>query len=79
MLRNQLFKLKEMDVNNKAIIELKKKQVQEVRGEKEKDHSDELSIKVQQNQSNQKFIKDVLDDMKVQVGTAKNEFPDEPE
>lgn len=77
--KKAIIKLKDMEINNKAIIDLKKKQVQEVRGEKEKQHSDELSNKVQENQSSQKFIKDVLDTMKAQVATARKEFPDEPE
>jgi predicted transcriptional regulator len=79
--KKAIAKLKEMEVNNKAIIELKKKQVQEVRGEREKQNSEELSEKVRQNQSDQKFIKEVLDEMRQQVRDAKNDegFKDEPE
>ncbi|CAI2376577.1 unnamed protein product [Moneuplotes crassus] len=74
-----IIKLKEMEASNKTIIELKRKQVQEVRGEKEKENSEELSVCVRENQTHQKYIKEFLDNMRLQVADARKNFPDEPE
>lgn len=79
MTKKTIAKLQEMEANNNAIIDLKRKQTSEARGEKEKDISEELSLRVRENQSSQKYVKETLDTMRLEVAKARQEFPDEPE
>lgn len=79
MTKKTIAKLQEMEANNNAIIDLKRKQISEARGEKEKDISEELSLRVRENQSSQKYVKETLDTMRLEVSKARQEFPDEPE
>lgn len=76
-----IVKLKAMEANNQSIQELKQKQVQEASGYKEKQFSEEMSLKVIDNQSCQSYIKKVLDEMKVQVADTKTNkaYEGEPE
>jgi syntaxin 1B/2/3 len=79
MTKKAVAKLREMEANNRAILGLKRMQVQEARGEKEKEISDELSTKVRENQSSQKYVKETLETMRLEVANARKDFPDEPE
>lgn len=79
MTKKAIVKIQEMHTNNQLILQLKHKQVHETRGDRAKEASDELSEKVRANQSNQKYIKETLDKMKLEVADARNNFPDEPE
>lgn len=79
MTKKAIYKLRDMEVNNMGIVELKRKQSQEARGEKEKEYSQELTSKVRENQADQNFIKNSLDELRQEVKNAREKFPDEPE
>lgn len=79
MTKKNISKLLEMHENNKTILDLKIKQQDEVRGNNEREISQELTNCIRQNQSLQISVRDSLNEMRTEVAKARTEYEDEPE